>query len=496
MLRWPGLILLCFAPFVQAQYGLPRWDALPAIDARHLQGAYAGRTLCPMCQHGYDAGLLVFLPTRTPPVEAARIAQDLRAAVTNIGSERFRGFLILTGEAPSTALLEAVAATQSNWYVAQLEPAALEAASRDFALPLGTHAQGHVFAQRRLLWRFDPRADDWQAPLDAQARYAMRFLQANYAQASTEGDLDTPKGRLWLAPNRLSAVAALEPSAQTIPRRLCFVGTTSHSDSLVAVGAVSPRRTAWARSDATGCIAIAGAHDGARLRIEVFTPLREPESAWIDSAALREDRALPVRLDALADSGVTGREIVVGTPCEGCEAAFDGLPAQLGSHGRIAPPTEPGEALELTGVVRDASGQARAGIIVYAYHTDRGGIYPKAPLLDGDAARHGRLRGWVRTDADGRYTLRSIRPGGYPGEAVPQHIHLHIVEPARCTYYLGDVLFDDDPRLTPALRARERNAYGGSGIVQPRRDGDGLWKAQRDIVLGLNVPDYARCTQR
>ena len=55
---------------------------------------------------------------------------------------------------------------------------------------------------------------------------------------------------------------------------------------------------------------------------------------------------------------------------------------------------------------------------------------------------------------------------------------------------------DDDPRLTPALRARERNAYGGSGIVQPRRDGDGLWKAQRDIVLGLNVPDYARCTQR
>ena len=44
--------------------------------------------------------------------------------------------------------------------------------------------------------------------------------------------------------------------------------------------------------------------------------------------------------------------------------------------------------------------------------------------------------------------------------------------------------------------ARWTGAYGGSGIVQPRRDGDGLWKAQRDIVLGLNVPDYARCTRR
>lgn len=78
---------------------------------------------------------------------------------------------------------------------------------------------------------------------------------------------------------------------------------------------------------------------------------------------------------------------------------------------------------------------------------------------------------------------------------MPQHVHLHVIEPGRCTYYLGDVLFADDPRLTPELRARERDAHGGSGIVQPRRDGAG-WRAQRDVVLGLNVPDYERCTPR
>lgn len=99
MARWLSLILLWLASFVQAQSGLPRWDALPAIDVRHLQGAYAGRTVCPMCQHGYDAGLLVFLPSDTAPTEAARMAHALQAAAANIGSARFRAFLILSGGA-------------------------------------------------------------------------------------------------------------------------------------------------------------------------------------------------------------------------------------------------------------------------------------------------------------------------------------------------------------------------------------------------------------
>lgn len=499
MPRWLGLILLWLAPFVQAQSGLPRWDALPAVDVQHLQGAYAGRTLCPMCEHGYDAGLLVFLPSHTAPEDAAHIARILRAAVANIGSERFRAFLILTGEPPSPALLGAVAATDANGYVAHLAPAGLDAASRDFALPLGTLAQGHLFAQRRLLWRFDPLADDWQAPLDAQARYAMSFLHANYAQASANDDPDTPKGRLWIAPNRLSSNVVFAPSPAAAAPRVCFADAAPRADSLVAMsapGSASPQRIAWARSDDAGCVSIEGARKASRIRAEVFTSLREPATAEIDAQSLRAERALAVRLDAATSTGASGREIVVGTPCEGCEAVFDGLPAQLDSRSRLAPPDEPGEPLELSGIVRDASGQPRAGIVVYAYQTDRGGIYPKDPRLSGAAARHGRLRGWARTDADGRYAFRTIRPGGYPGEAVPQHVHLHVIEPGRCTYYLGDVLFADDPRLTSALRARERDAHGGSGIVQPQRDRAGNWSAQRDVVLGLDVPGYERCASR
>ena len=186
-------------------------------------------------------------------------------------------------------------------------------------------------------------------------------------------------------------------------------------------------------------------------------------------------------------------EPIVSLPCEGCEAVFDGKPAQLASAARIAPGREPGQALLLSGQVRNAAGKAVPGVIVYAYQTDRGGVYPRDPRLSGAAARHGRLRGWAVTDAQGRYSFRTIRPGGYPTSDEPQHIHMHAIEPGRCTYYLGDVLFDDDPRLTAERRARQRSAYGGNGIAHPQGDARTGWSVRRDIVLGLNVPGYARC---
>ena len=134
-------------------------------------------------------------------------------------------------------------------------------------------------------------------------------------------------------------------------------------------------------------------------------------------------------------------------------------------------------------------------MIVYAYQTDAEGHYPRDPQLNGSAARHGRLRTWVRSDAAGRYELKTIRPASYPGTRIPQHIHLHLIEPGRCTYYIGDVLFADDPLLTPALQAREAAARGGSGIVQPDQNPDGGWHATRDITLGANVPGYEGCAQ-
>lgn len=183
-------------------------------------------------------------------------------------------------------------------------------------------------------------------------------------------------------------------------------------------------------------------------------------------------------------------EPILGGPCEGCEAVFQGCPAQLEAETRIAPADEPGEPLRIEGLVHHADGAPAPGIIVYAYHTNSSGIYPRDESLKGTAAyRHGTLRGWAQADAEGRYRFDTIRPGGYPGSTLPVHIHMHVIEPGRGTYYIDDIVFTDDPRLTDDVRQRYDHGRGGSGIVTPNRLGDGIWVVERNIVLGLGVDD-------
>ena len=179
------------------------------------------------------------------------------------------------------------------------------------------------------------------------------------------------------------------------------------------------------------------------------------------------------------------REPVLG-PCEGCEAVFVGQPARIDSHARIAPANEPGEPLRIDGRVLDASGQPRAGVIVYAYHTDAGGHYPRGEV------RHGRLRGWARSDAGGNDRFDTIRPAGYPNTDLPQHVHMHVSEPVCSTYWIDDILFTDDPRLTVEKRRSMTHDRGGNGVATPVRR-EGSWLVRRDIVLGKNVEGYRAC---
>jgi len=188
-------------------------------------------------------------------------------------------------------------------------------------------------------------------------------------------------------------------------------------------------------------------------------------------------------------------EVLAGGPCDGCEAVFEDRPAKLGSSARIAPVGEPGEPLVIKGVVTDAAKRPAAGVIVYAYHTNAQGKYPSTEAHRKTAKhRHGMLRGFARTDAAGRYAFETIRPASYPvPDAPPQHVHMLIVEPGRCYYYIDDILFTDDPRLTPDVRRRMDQGRGGSGVATPAKDAAGTWSVRRDIVLGEKVPDHDRC---
>ncbi len=204
--------------------------------------------------------------------------------------------------------------------------------------------------------------------------------------------------------------------------------------------------------------------------------------------------AVGVAITVAARAQAPRPERIVGEPCEGCELVFDGMPATIPSRAMLADAREPGERLLVTGVVRDGTGRVVPGTIVYAYHTDARGAY-RAPssARAGGATAHGVLRGWARTDAAGRYAFETIRPGPYPDRETPQHVHLHVVEPGRCTYFIDDVLFADDPRLTAAQRRTLATGRGGAAVTTPIRAADGRWRVERNIVLGARVPGYAAC---
>ena len=182
---------------------------------------------------------------------------------------------------------------------------------------------------------------------------------------------------------------------------------------------------------------------------------------------------------------------IVGLPCEGCEAVFEGLPDTLTNVARIAPEHEPGEPMRIEGTVYDQSGRAASGVIVYAYQTDSRGIYPRDERLIGqEAYRHGRLRNWVKTDDRGRYRFDTIRPASYPDTDIPAHVHLHVIEVGCCTYYIDSIHFEDDPYLSREERDSLVRGRGGSGLVRPEKDQSGVWVVTRDIVLGEGIPGY------
>ena len=167
--------------------------------------------------------------------------------------------------------------------------------------------------------------------------------------------------------------------------------------------------------------------------------------------------------------------------CEWCGAAE--APSRLSWSVRLADAREPGAPLVLSGRVLRADGRTpAAGVLLYMYHTNMAGTYPTRGGETGNGRRHGYLRGWLRTDAQGRYCVATVRPGHYPGRDDPGHIHTTVQEPGGAEGYVDDFVFDDDPRVNAAYRSRMRRR-GGAGVVHLTRGPDGVWRGERTIVL-------------
>jgi len=180
----------------------------------------------------------------------------------------------------------------------------------------------------------------------------------------------------------------------------------------------------------------------------------------------------------------------VGGGCDGCELIFTGMPAQINPVDTSVAWHEKGQKLLVTGVVLKPDGRTPASdIIVYYYHTDHTGHYSKGNKPT-DQTLHGRIRGWVKTDLNGRYAIYTSRPVPYPGNNIPAHIHIIVKEPGINEYYIDEFVFDDDTLLTDSKRRALENR-GGSGILRVVNSGN-TKMAEHNIQLGLNIPNYPK----
>jgi protocatechuate 3,4-dioxygenase beta subunit len=184
----------------------------------------------------------------------------------------------------------------------------------------------------------------------------------------------------------------------------------------------------------------------------------------------------------------TQKETLVGGGCDGCELLYKGMLKDLKAIDTCEGWHEAGQKLIVAGTVFKQDGKTKApNVILYYWQTDNEGLYSKTKHKN---TIHGHLRGWLQSDAEGKYQIYTVRPASYPNSTIPAHVHFAIKEPNLNEYYIEDLLFEDDPLLTDAER-KKLEQRGGNGIALPVTV-NGVQYVRRDIILGQNIPDYPK----
>lgn len=154
------------------------------------------------------------------------------------------------------------------------------------------------------------------------------------------------------------------------------------------------------------------------------------------------------------------------------ECNFTDFPKDAESVMKIAGDNEPGIRLVIKGrLVSAGDGSPLAGVMMYAYQTDSTGHYTKTGEETGPRKWQGRLHGWCITDSDGRYEIHTVRPGGYPGEKFPAHIHCAVKIPGKMTGYINDFVFSDDEYVDEKYLSG-LGYPGDNGVLSLRKEGN------------------------
>lgn len=146
---------------------------------------------------------------------------------------------------------------------------------------------------------------------------------------------------------------------------------------------------------------------------------------------------------------------------------------------------EPGAPLRVTGQVFLPDGETpAAGIVLYVYQTDLTGRYNRLPM------QAPRLRGWMKTDAEGQYEYRTVRPASYPASSIAQHIHTQLWGDGVPAQWGKDLNFADDPFVSAPDKTRSTGAGRFGWVCEARVDEAGVTHCVHNLRLKATGDEF------
>jgi len=162
---------------------------------------------------------------------------------------------------------------------------------------------------------------------------------------------------------------------------------------------------------------------------------------------------------------------------------FVNLPEDLSNKMEIADNADEGVRIIIKGqIFKDDGVTPYNELIIYAYHTDNKGYYTKKGDETGVQKQHGHLFGYCLTDPEGKYEIYTIRPGRYPDNKFPAHIHWAVKEPDGKMFYLNDFVFSDDSMVNNEYLSH-LNYKGDDGVILLKENSSGIPEGNRITIL-------------
>ena len=185
----------------------------------------------------------------------------------------------------------------------------------------------------------------------------------------------------------------------------------------------------------------------------------------------------------IAADKLSGGNDTCDNPDAPLSCLFINVPRNITNRMEIADDKEEGKRIVIKGQIFKEDGLTPySELIIYAYHTDNKGYYSKKGNETGVQKKHGYLFGYCKTDKEGRYEIHTIRPGRYPDNEFPAHIHIAIKEPGGNMQYLNDFVFSDDILVTKEYLSR-LNYKGDDGVIVLKENGSGIPEGNRITIL-------------